>query len=90
MQEQKNNSGFNYWNFIEKFYPNYYSCNDVLLCDILTRKLEGEEIDEFDEQFIKGWDIIKEKMDLERVLLGKAVKSFIKTVFDNRHIVQNL
>lgn len=90
MQEQQNSSGFEYWDFIEKFYPNYYSCNDVLLCDILTRKLEGEEIDELDEQFIKGWDIKKEKMDLERVLLGKAVKSFIKTVFDNRHIVQNL
>ncbi len=89
MQLQKNDSGFNYWNFIEKFYPNYYSCNDVLLYDILTRKLEGEEIDELDEQFIKGWDIKKEKLVLERVLLGKAVKSFIKTIFDNQYIVQN-
>jgi hypothetical protein len=78
MQAQKNNSRFEDWDFIEKYYPNYYSCDDVLLCDILNRKLEGEEIDELDEQLIKGWDIKKEILALERRLFGKAMKYFLK------------
>lgn len=76
MQVQKNNSSFEYWDFIEKYYPNYYSCDDVLLCDILNRKLEGEEIDELDEQLIKGWDIKKEILALERRLFGKAMQNY--------------
>lgn len=35
----------NYWSFIEAYYPNYYSCDSILLSDILLRKLEGEVID---------------------------------------------
>ena len=76
MQVQKNNSSFEYWDFIEKYYPNYYSCDDVLLCDILNRKLEGEEIDELDEQLMKGRDIKKEMLALERRLLGKAIQNY--------------
>ena len=78
MQVQKNNSGYEYWDFIEKYYPNYFSCDDVLLCDILNRKLEGEEIDKLDEQLIKDWDIKKEMLALERRLFGMAMKYFLK------------
>lgn len=76
MQVPKNNSGYEYWDFIEKYYPNYFSCDDVLLCDILNRKLEGEEIDELDEQLIKGWDIKEEILALERRLIGKAMQNY--------------
>jgi hypothetical protein len=55
-----------------------------LLCDILTRKLEGEEIDEFDEQFIKGWDIKKEKMDLERKLFDMALEFYFENVLHSK------
>lgn len=81
MEAQKNNSGNEDWDFIEKYYPNYYSCDDVLLCDILNRKLEGEEIDKLDEQLIKGWDIKKEKIALERRLIGMALQNYFEIIF---------
>jgi len=81
MQVQKNNSSFEYWDFIEKYYPNYYSCDDVLLCDILNRKLEGEEIDELDEQLMKGRDIKKEMLALERRLFGKAMQNYFNQFY---------
>lgn len=43
----------NYWSFIETYYPNYYSCDAILLSDILLRKLEGEIIDANDEALIE-------------------------------------
>ncbi len=81
MQAQKNNSSSEYWDFIEKYYPNYFSCNDVLLCDILNRKLEEEEIDELDEQHIKGWDIKKEKIALEKRLFGMAMQNYFNQFY---------
>lgn len=46
------NQSFNYWDFIEKYYPGYSHCYSILLSDILTRKLDGEEICEKDEEYI--------------------------------------
>ncbi len=64
------------WSFIETYYPNYYSCDAILLSDILLRKLEGEAIDANDEALIEGWDIEKELFKLESVLLEKALKNY--------------
>lgn len=72
---------FDYWDFIEKYYPNYYHCNSILLSDILTRKLHGEEICEKDEEYIKDWDIRKELKELDKELLGKAFENFFNTIY---------
>jgi len=65
-----------YWPFIEAYYPNYYSCDTVLLSDILMRKLEGEVIDAKDEALIEGWDIKKELLELDSIIMEKAMKNY--------------
>lgn len=72
---------FDYWKFIEKYCPNYYDCNSILLSDILIRKLDGEEICESDEKYIKNWDVKKELMELDKKLLGKAFENFFNSVY---------
>ena len=75
---QKRND--NYWSFIEAFYPNYDSCDRVLLSDILTRKLHGEKICEEDEEYIKDWNVRKELFELDKELLCEAFENFFNTV----------
>jgi hypothetical protein len=75
---------FNYWGFIEKYYPNYYHCNSILLSDILTRKLDGEEICEKDEEYIKDWDVRKELMELDKELLGKAFENYFNQTYPEK------
>lgn len=41
------------WGFIEEYYEDYYSSNDVLLHDILTRFIEGEDVSKEDIKLIK-------------------------------------
>ena len=65
-----------YWPFIETYYPNYYSCDGVLLSDILLRKLEGEVIDVNDEALIDGWDIKKKLLELDTIIMEKAMKNY--------------
>lgn len=81
MQVQKNNSSFEYWDFIEKYYPNYYSCDDVLLSDILTRKLDGQEISEEDAKYIDGWNVKEELLKLEKMLFGRALENYSEIIF---------
>ena len=66
----------NYWSFIETYYPNYYSCDAILLSDILLRKLEGEVIDADDEALIEGWDIKKQLLELDTIIMEKAMKNY--------------
>jgi len=80
-KQEENESQFDYWNFIVKYYPNYDHCDNILMSDILTRKLHGEEICESDEEYIKGWDIRKELMELDKELLGKAFENFFYTIY---------
>jgi hypothetical protein len=68
----------NYWPFIETYYPNYYSCDQILLSDILTRKLEGEEIDIKDEEMIKDWDVKEELLKLDKAIMQKAMKNYFE------------
>jgi hypothetical protein len=81
MQDQRNNSGFEYWNFIEKYYPLYYSCDDVLLSDILTRKLNGQEICKEDEEYIKGWNVKEELLKLDSEFFRRALDNYFETTF---------
>ena len=66
----------NYWSLIEAYYPNYYSCDSILLSDILLRKLEGEVIDVNDEALIEGWDIKKKLHELDTIIMEKAMKNY--------------
>ena len=66
----------NYWSFIETYYPNYYSCDAILLSDILLRKLEGEIIDANDEALIEGWDIKKKLLELDSIIMEKSMKNY--------------
>ncbi|WP_291098762.1 MULTISPECIES: hypothetical protein [unclassified Flavobacterium] len=80
-KEKEDENKFDYWAFIEKYYPKYYSCDSVLLSDILTRKLAGEKICEKDEEYIKDWDIRKELFELDKGLLCNAFKRYFDTVY---------
>lgn len=75
---------FNYWRFIEKYYPNYHHCDNILLSDILTRKLNGEEICEKDEDYIKDWDVRKELIELDKVLLGIAFENYFNQTYPKK------
>lgn len=75
-KEEPKEEDFDYWGFIVKYYPNYYHCDSVLLSDILTRKLDGEEICESDEEHIKDWDVRKVLMELDKELLGEAFENY--------------
>lgn len=66
------------WDFIEKYYPNYYFCNDILLNDIFTRKLENDFICEGDEIFLKKLNVRKELIILNKKIWKKAIVNFLK------------
>jgi hypothetical protein len=80
-QEKEDESKFDYWVFIEKYYPKYYSCGSVLLSDILTKKLDGEEICEEDEEYIKEWDVRKELFELDKDLLCEAFENYFDIAY---------
>lgn len=67
----------NYWDFIQKYYPNYSSCDNILLSDILFRKISGEKISDKDEDYIKDWDLKKEFCELEAKLFREALKNYL-------------
>lgn len=71
----------NYWPFIEAYYPNYDSCDQILLSDILARKLEGEEIDIKDEEMIKDWDVKEELLKLDQTIILKAMENYFETKY---------
>nr|WP_309758372.1 hypothetical protein [Flavobacterium sp.] len=76
--EASERDDFCFWTFIEKYYPKYYSCGDILLSDILSRKLDCEEICEEDEEMIKDWDVRVELLELEINIFSKALKNYFK------------
>ncbi|TRX00629.1 hypothetical protein [Flavobacterium gawalongense] len=80
-QQKEDENKFDYWVFIEKYYPKYYSCDSVLLSDILTRKLHGEEICEKDEEYIKDWNVRKELFELDKELLCEAFENYFDIVY---------
>jgi hypothetical protein len=80
-EEKEDEHKFDYWAFIEKYYPKYSHCDNILLSDILTRKLEGEEICEQDEENIKDWNIRKELFDLDKNLLCEAFENYFNIAY---------
>jgi hypothetical protein len=84
-KEKEDETKFDYWAFIEKYYPKYSSCDNVLLSDILARKLNGGEVCESDEEYIKDWDVRKELFEVEKELLCEAFANFF-----NKQYPENL
>lgn len=80
-KEEPKEEDFDYWGFIVKYYPGYDHCDSVLLSDILTRKLDGEEICESDEEHIKDWDVRKVLMELDKELLGEAFENYFNQAY---------
>lgn len=70
----------NYWDFIQKYYPYYSSCDKVLLSDILFRKLNGEKICDSDEEYMKEWDLQDELIKLETDLFREALKNYLHEI----------
>jgi len=83
-REKKDENSFNYWVFIEKYYPNYCSCDNVLLSNILTKKLNGYEICEKDEEYIKDWNIKKELFKLDKKLLCEAFRNYFDILYPEK------
>lgn len=80
------NDDFCYWIFIEKYYPKYHSCSDILLSDILTRKIEGEHVCEEDEEMIKDWNIKAELLELDQIIFSKALKNYFEIIYSKNPI----
>jgi hypothetical protein len=74
--ETQETGSYSYWRFIEKYYPNYYSCDAILLSDILTRKLTGEPICDSDEEIIKDWNVKAELLKIDQTIFLKALKNY--------------
>jgi hypothetical protein len=74
--ETQETDNYSYWRFIEKYYPNYYSCDTILLSDILNRKLTGEPICDADEEIIKDWNVKAELLKIEQTIFLKALKNY--------------
>ncbi len=74
----------NYGTFIETFYPNYNSCDQILLSDILARKLEGEVIDIKEEAMIKDWDVKEQLLQLDTIIMQKALKNYFEIKYSKK------
>ena len=67
-----------YWRFIEEWHPKYWSDDRVLLCDILFRHLEKEDVDEDDKRWIakefnSREEIVHELKRLEKDLFSESL-----------------
>lgn len=70
-----------YWRFIEEWHPKYWSDDRVLLCDILFRHLEKEDVDEDDKKWIardlnSDEEIVLELKRLEKDLYSESLDNY--------------
>jgi hypothetical protein len=72
---------FSYWPFIEEYLPDYYSSDQVLHSDILTRYLDGEDVSEDDLPWIAELgtreDVVAELIDIDSDLLQRALEAYL-------------
>lgn len=72
------NYDISYLNFIEKYHPQYYSDDRVLLCDILFRYLSDDELSPDDltwlqKEFKTKKETLQELKRLETLLLSETL-----------------
>ena len=76
-----------YWRFIEEWHPRYCSDDRVLVCDILFRYLEKEDVDEDDKRWIAKEFNSREEIVHELKRLEKDL--FMRGTNDNPVAVKN-
>lgn len=69
---------FCYWTFIEKYYLNYYSCDYILLSNILLVTLENQEICNEDEEMVQDWNVRKQLLELDKNIFLIALKNYFE------------
>ena len=75
-----------YWRFIEEWHPKYWSDDRVLLCDILFRYLEKQDVDEDDKEWIarefnSSEEIVRELKQLEKDLFSESLDNYYEKLF---------
>ena len=75
-----------YWRFVEEWHPKYSSDDRVLVCDILFRYLEKEDVDEDDKRWIakefnSREEIIHELKRLEKDLFSESLDIYYEQLF---------
>ena len=75
------NHSISYLDFIEKYHPQYYSDDRVLLCDILFRYLTDEEVSSEDlvwlqKEYKSKSGVLHELKRLESLLFSEALEFY--------------
>lgn len=68
------------WGFVEKYYPTYYSCNEIMrnddLCKIVNQELNGDAVKLFRTEFNNDHNLVviafdqSNKYIYERAIIG--------------------
>ncbi|MBQ3629315.1 MAG: 6-phospho-beta-glucosidase [Bacteroidaceae bacterium] len=66
--DKDNETYHSFWNFIAEWLPGYYSRNDVLESDILTRYVSDEEVWDKDLEWINQYHRGDKQLVLERLI----------------------
>lgn len=70
-----------HWSFIERYLPDYYSNENVLVSDILFRYLTGEEVSSSDQMWIQTEfndrvEILAELIKIDTTLFSKLLTAY--------------
>lgn len=70
-----------YWDFIEKYLPDYYTNDLVLRSDILWRYVDNDDVDGSDkiwieEEFATKTEIVEEIVRIETQLFENALRNY--------------
>ena len=71
-------SEYDEWSFIEEFLPDYHRRDDVLYNDIVTRYVDGEDLDESDLEMMK--ETFPNVKDAEKWLDDDIRRLFLEAV----------
>lgn len=79
------NNNTSYWDFIEKYHPQYYSDDRVLLYDILFRYISDDEVSPDDQAWLQeGFKTKKEALEelkrLETLLFYETLGYYCKSI----------
>lgn len=81
-----------YWRFVEEWHPKYCSDDRVLVCDILFRYLEKEDVNEDDKRWIakefnSREEIVHELKRLEKDLFSESLDIYYEQMFASNGVV---
>lgn len=75
------------WEFVEKYYPNYYSSGDILLADDLQKIIDGEAEtgSSAEEYFINTCDenkevVLEQYIRVHKHIYEKAIEGYLKSL----------